>query len=152
MAEETGVKKYPAEAMEKLEKMLTETKETRAVLDKLDTDLLHTPNLTIPKIQDLARQAVGAGNYLRKKLAVLTSAVKNERSHRYMEIKLECSTSGAKFTDGSAREESEGYVGPLRTARDVLEAYVTSADNVVSFSRMYLSSQSLDQSNQVSVN
>jgi len=146
------VKKYPPEAQAKLEKMLEETKEIRNKLDNLDNHLLTNTSLTPDIVRDIARQAVGAGNYLRKKLAVLTAGVKNERANRYMEIKMECLTEGTKFTDGGATMESEGYISPLRTSRDVLEAYVTSADNIVSFVRMYLSSQSLDQSNQVAVN
>ena len=141
MAEYTQ-KQYPEKDKERLEKMLGETKESREILDQLDTDLI-TLSVSDPEnIKNVAKKATASGNYLRKKLGVLTAAVTNEKANRYMEIKLECSTNNIKMTESAAKEDAEGYVAPLRTARNVLEAYVISADNVVSFCRMCLNSYS----------
>ena len=138
-------KDYSEEAKTRLQEMLAETAETRELLDKLDSQLATTAAPTNDTLKEWARQAVGKGNYLRKKYAKLDAAATNEKDARYMEIKIECEEKGISFVDSSTKIEAEGYIAPLRTIRNIFEAYVISADNIVSVCRMHLASQLKEQ-------
>jgi hypothetical protein len=133
----TTVKKYPEEAKAKLTALLEETKEARECLDNLDKLIRETASPTGETLKLWSRQATGWGNYLRKKFAKLSSACINEKGNRYIEIKLECNDLGIVFADGAAKQESEAFIGPLRSVRDIFEAYVLSAESIVSTSRMH---------------
>jgi len=135
------VKQYPEEAKAKLSTLLEETKEVREFLDTLDNTIATSAAPTPEMLKEWARQAVGRGNYLRKKHAKLSAASINEKDARYMEIKLECSQKGISFTDATTKIDAEGFIAPLRMARDIFEAYVVSADNIVSVCRMHLNKQ-----------
>jgi predicted nuclease with TOPRIM domain len=131
------IKKYPEESKQKLEALLEETKEARTELDKLDKLLRETDNPTTDMLKTWARQSVGWGNYLRKKFKKLEAACINEKDARYMEIKFECGQEKITFADGASKIEAEGYISPLRTVRNIFEAYVISAENNVSVCRMH---------------
>jgi len=139
------IKEYPEEAKKRLETLLEETKEARNTLDKLDELISITPAPTIETLTNWARQAIGRGNYLRKRWAKLEAAAINEKDNRYLEIKMECNKKKITFIDASAKTEAEAYIAPLRTIRNILEAYVVSADNLVSVCRMHLYKQQEEQ-------
>ena len=142
-------KVYPEEAKVKLEKLLEETKETRQILDKLDIDVSSTASPTIETLKSWGRLAIGHGNYLRKKLAKIRSAKVNEEGNRCMDIKIECSKKGITYSDSATKTEASAYVAPLRTVRDIFEAYVISADNIISVCRMCLFESQKEQNNPV---
>jgi hypothetical protein len=118
-----------------------EVKPTLQELAQIDHLIATTPSPTLDMLKEWARQAIGKGNYIRKKHAKLAAASINEKDNRYMEIKLECNQKGITFVDSSTKIEAEGYIAPLRTVRDVLESYVISADNIVSVCRMHMYGQ-----------
>jgi hypothetical protein len=145
MAKTWTFKEYPQESKEKLEKLMEETKEVRERLDRIDEEIKTTDTTNRVAVKDLANRAIGDGNYLRKKLARLEAAATNEKGNRYMEIKLECSTSEISFADGAAKQEAEAFIGPLRLVRNIIESYVLSADSIVSTCRMMLHDSNREQ-------
>jgi hypothetical protein len=145
MAKTWTVKEYSQESKEKLEKLMEETKEVRERLDRIDEEIKTTDTTNRVAVKDLAKRAIGDGNYLRKKLARLEAAATNEKGNRYMEIKLECSTNDISFADGAAKQESEAFIGPLRLIRNVIESYTISADMIVSTCRMMLHDSNREQ-------
>ena len=147
----TTPKNYPEEAKTKLTALLEETKEARSVLDSIDTALHSASTPSMELVKEWARKSQGWGNYMRKKLAKLSAAAINEKGNRYMEIKLECNSLGITFADGAAKQEAEAYIAPLRSVRDIFEAYVTSADNVVSVVRLHIKADSEEQNHEVQV-
>jgi len=145
MAKTWTFKEYSPEAKEKLEKLMEETKEIRERLDKIDEEIKTVDSTNRVAVKDLAKRAIGDGNYLRKKLARLEAAATNEKGNRYMEIKLECSTNGISFADGAAKQEAEAFIGPLRLVRNIIESYVLSVDSIVSTCRMMLHDSNREQ-------
>lgn len=135
------IKKYPEEAKAKLTVLLEETKEARMVLDNIDKAMATTATPTEVLVKGWARQAIGWGNYLRKKHAKLSAAAINEKGNRYLEIKLECNENKITFADGAAKAEAEAFIAPLRTVRDIFESYIVSADNLISVCRMHIQKQ-----------
>jgi hypothetical protein len=133
------IRHYPAELKAKLDEMLKETEKTRAALDNLDKTIVSTN--TGEGFKTIARAAVGHGNYLRKKLGKLAAVLKNTKSTRYLEIKFECAQKGLDFVSTVAMEEASAYANDLRIARDILDAYVVSADNLISVCRLNLLEQ-----------
>jgi len=131
-------KQFDPQEKAKLEKLMTDIKPTLAELDAIDLAISTTAAPTVTQLNTWAREAVGKGNYIRKKQAKMKAAKKNESAQTYMELKVNSATSGAKFVSAAADRECDAYVAPLRTVRDVLEAYVVSADNIVSVCRMHL--------------
>jgi len=130
-------KTYPEELKQKLRKLLEETQAARATLEYLDECLRSTSNPSTDMLKEWARKATGWGNYMRLKFKRLEAACINEKDNRYMEIKLECNSLGIAFADGVSKMDSEGYIGPLRTVRNIFEAYVINAENIVSTCRMH---------------
>ena len=138
-------KEYPVESKAKLEAMIEETKKTREELDKLDDEIRYfTGSPSKDVVTRWGRVAVGSGNYLRKKLGKIVSALRNEEANRYLTIKIYTQEQGIKITESYAQEEATAYVAPLRTAKNILEAYVVSSDNVISICRMHLSSLQIE--------
>lgn len=140
-------KEYSEEAKQKLQAIMVEVKPTLVELDELDKTISTASSPTPDILKEWARQAVGKGNYLRKKWKKLDAAATNEKDARYMEIKIECDQKGLSFTDGAAKIESEGFISPLRTIRNIFEAYVLSADAIISVCRMHLASQQVEKNN-----
>ena len=132
MSEDKKVNKFKALA----EKVLLETKESRIELDKLDTQL-YKEDLTSESSLEMARKAAGHGNFILKKYVKLKSLMLNEKNNKYSILKLEADTSGSKFVSAPADRAASMCVNDLRIVRDILEAYVTSANNVVSVCRMH---------------
>lgn len=133
------IKTCPKELKDKMDELLTETQSVRDGLDMLDKAIQEAN--TIEDFKSIAKRAVGMGNYLRKKLGKLVAIVKNVKSTRYLEIKLDCIRNDLDFVSVVAQEEASAFVGPLRTVRDLLESYVISADNLISICRMHVHDQ-----------
>ena len=150
MAKTWTPKVYPEESKHKLEKLMEETIEVRARLDKIDEEIKTVDATNRVAIKDIAKKAIGDGNYLRKKLSRLSAAAINEKGNRYMAIKLECSTNDISFADGAAKQEAEAYIGPLRLVRDIFDSYVVSADMIISTCRLTLNDNNKEQ-NQIEI-
>ena len=133
------IKTYPEDLKSKITELLKETETTRNLLDDLDKEIQTAQS--IEDFKNIAKRAVGNGNYLRKKLGKLVAGVKNTQSSRFLEIKLECAKSGFDFVSTVAQEDASAFVGPLRSARDIMEAYVVSADNIISICRLNIVDQ-----------
>ena len=118
------------------EKILLATKESRTELDKLDTKL-YQEDLTSESSLEMARKAAGHGNFILKKYIKIKSLMLNSKNNKHSELKIEAAKSGDKFVNATADREASGYVNDLRLVRDILEAYVTAANNVVSVCRMH---------------
>lgn len=128
--------KLPEELQKRLDGMLEETKETRAVLDALDKELFSSGSPTPERLAVIAAHATGGGNYLRKKLGKLVALVRNEEANRFLAIKLEAAQANSKVTESATNMEATAYVGPIRLVREIINSYVVSADNLVSYCRM----------------
>jgi len=142
-----GIPQYPDDRKEKLKALLAETKGAREALDKIDEALRTSDSPTGDQLTSWARQATGWANYLRKIWRKLEAACTNEKGARYLELKFTCLQTVPKvtFADGAAKQEAEAFIAPLRTARNILEAYVLSAENVVSTCRMHFYQQQQEQ-------
>ena len=145
MAKAWTYKSYGEESKKKLEGLLEETKEVLNRLDKLDGLIKTVSSINRVAVKEVAKQATGDGNYLRKKAAKLSAAAVNEKGNRYMEIKLECNTKELSFADGAAKQEAEAYIGPLRMIRDIFLSYVESADNIISTCRLTLNDSNIEK-------
>ena len=133
--------KLPAELQKRLDEMLLETKETREVLDTLDKELFSSEQVTPEALTRAAAKATGGGNYLRKKLGRLIALVRNEEANRFLAIKFEAAQANIKATESATSMEATAYVGPIRMIREIINSYVVSADNIVSYCRMQNQSQ-----------
>ena len=118
------------------EKILLATKESRTELDKLDTKL-YQEDLTSESSLEMARKAAGHGNFILKQYVKLKSLMLNEKNNKYSTLKLEADASGSKFVSAPADRAASMCVNDLRIVRDILEAYVTAANSVVSVCRMH---------------
>lgn len=145
------MKHYPEESKQRLEKLLEETKEARVGLDKLDDQMRTLTSPTPEILQEMARKATGWTNYMRKKFKHLGAAAINEKDARYMEIKIECNQLGITFVDSTSKIDAEGYIAPLRTLRDIFEAYVVSGENIVSTCRLHFYNLKDEEKNSVEV-
>ena len=133
--------KLPESLQKKLDGMLNETQETRDVLDALDKELFSLETFTPETLARIAAKATGGGNYLRKKLGKLIALVRNEEANRFLAIKLEAAQANVKVTESATSMEATAYVGPIRLIREIMNSYVVSADNLVSYCRMQNQSQ-----------
>ena len=145
------IKEYPQIARDKLNKVLEETSELRKKVDDIDKAFLTGEICSDEQLKKYSRIAAGAGNGLRRQASRLEAAVKNEKYARKVEIQTECNDLNTKYVDSAATPDAEAYVRYLRLARDVLLAYVTNADNIVSVCRMHLSSYKQDHISEVEV-
>lgn len=129
--------KLPEALQTRLDAILEETKETREVLDDLDKELFSADSIFTPaRLTQVAARATGGGNYLRKKLGKLVALVRNEEANRFLAIKLAAAQDNVKVTESATQMESTAYVGPIRMIREIINSYVVSADNIVSYCRM----------------
>jgi len=133
------------------EKILTESKSLFKLLDKLDSDL-HTSDeeLTPSQAREYAKKACGAGNNLRKKLAKIASIKLNEERNKYQLLKFEAEKNNEKFVSTVADKEASWWVKDLRLARNILESYVNSAQDIISICRMHV--RSSDNSHEINAN
>jgi hypothetical protein len=111
--------------------ILKETKESRVVLDEIDKKLKQGD---IDYIED-ARLATGHGNFILKKYNQIKAITTNQKNNKYNDIKINIKE-GDKFISTTADREASLYVNDLRLVRDILEAYVEGANNVMSVCRL----------------
>lgn len=133
------IPQFPESLKKRLDALLEETKPVRDMLDKLDRDIQTTD--TVEGFKNIAKLAVGNGNYIRKKLKAIAAIMKNTESKKYLQIKYKCAKKGDDFVHNSVSTEAIGYAGPLRLVRSILEGYVESSDNLISICRMHTNNQ-----------
>jgi hypothetical protein len=138
------VREYPAYALKQLEGLVQETTEARTALEDLDRRVANYDGSPVPEvILGWARKASGHGNYLRRISGELSARLKNEEATRYIEIKMDCDKNGIKFISNAAEQDASRFVRHVRKARNIIEAYVVSADNIISICRMHLAQSNL---------
>ena len=125
------------------EKVLKETKESRHKLDELD-DLIVQKQLTSDSMLEMARKAAGYGNSILKQYHRIKALLSNAKSDKYMQLKIDADITGEKFVSATANGAASQYVNDLRLLRDILEAYVTSANNILSVCRLHKTEQYSD--------
>jgi len=139
MEDSWDVKQYPEEKKKAIDELIKKTSHLRSELDELDKIVSSHSSAPDPEIiLDWARKASGLGNKLRKYHSKLASMARNEEATRFIEIKVECDNKGIKFVAGAAEFEASRYINTIRLARNILEAYVISSDNIISICRLHL--------------
>ena len=124
------------------DKVLKATKPMFKTLDTIDKEL-HDID-TEPNEETLkawARRACGAGNYIEKKYLFISAMKKNEEYKKYESIKLSVSVKNEKFVSAIADREAKAFTADLRLTRDILEAYVNSANRILSVIRLHMTNK-----------
>lgn len=80
------------------------------------------------EINKALNQLSGCYANLKTVLGVAESEKKNREVRHYEELKINATNSDKKFTSAVAERESSSYVAPYRRVRNIIEAYVESAD------------------------
>ena len=124
------------------DKVLKAAKPMFKTLDAIDKEL-HDID-TEPNEETLkawARKACGAGNYIEKKYLFVSAMKKNEEYKKYEAIRLSISVKNEKFVSAIADREAKAFIADLRLTRDVLEAYVNSANRILSVVRLHIANK-----------
>jgi len=97
--------------------------------------------------------------YLDKLTAIYTTLIesykklralkRNKEVEYYYSLKLQADSENKKFVATVAEQESNLYVAPLRTARDILEGYVDAVSKLIDTCRTHLYESSKDKKYEV---
>jgi len=116
-----------------LEEVLDKCKEDFELIDyNANTVLKMNLSSNPEEVKKTLNELSGASMNLRPILAIAKTIKKNKELVKYHNLKTDIVNNGKKFVSASVEREASAYVKSYRRVRNIIEAYVESADKGIS--------------------